>query len=298
MTTQASEGGAPVAERAAKGTAKGNAKGTAKGTSKGSPGRTAVGRRASGTRTRVEVVDSAHGRELRVDGTFASFYRPGSAGTGSVWDALVAPLVALPGEPPPRVLLLGLGGGSAARLVRALAPASELVGVEIDGEVIRAAREAFGLRELGVELVHDDARRVLERERRRFDLVLDDVFVGRGDAVHKPPWLLHGGLQRAGALLRPRGILVSNTLDEWREVAGILAAGFEVGVSIEVEGYDNRILAARSGAPLSARDLRRAVAREAHLADALPHLRFRRLPGSGRAGRGRWRSGGRGARRT
>jgi len=54
----------------------------------------------------------------RIDGTFASWYEPGRAVTGSVWDALAAPILLLPRARRSRVLILGLGGGSAARIVR------------------------------------------------------------------------------------------------------------------------------------------------------------------------------------
>ena len=77
--------------------------------------------------SRVRVESSRRGRSLRIDGTFASFYDPERVTTGSVWDALVAPLLWLP--PPKRrsVLILGLGGGSAARLVRNVAPRARIV---------------------------------------------------------------------------------------------------------------------------------------------------------------------------
>ena len=38
---------------------------------------------------RVHVRRGPEGRELIVDGTLASFYQPGSATTGSVWDATI-----------------------------------------------------------------------------------------------------------------------------------------------------------------------------------------------------------------
>ena len=98
-------------------------------------------------------------RTLRVDGTFASWLRARARlTTGSVWDALAAPLLLLPPARRRRVLLLGLGGGSAARLVRALAPRARIVGVELDREVLRAARRHFDLDALGVEVVNADAR--------------------------------------------------------------------------------------------------------------------------------------------
>src|SRR6185295_2505995 len=94
---------------------------------------------------RVFVEKRRGGLSLRVDGTFASSYRPGSPLTGSVWDALAAPLAWLPPARRRSVLVLGLGGGSAARLVRAIAPECRVVGVESSAEVLDAARRWFEL---------------------------------------------------------------------------------------------------------------------------------------------------------
>src|SRR5204863_7178012 len=101
------------------------------------------------------------GLRRRVDGTWASAWRPGSPLTGSVWDALVAPLAWLPPARRRSVLVLGLGGGSAARLVRAIAPESRVVGVESSGEVLAAARRWFALDALEIEVVHGCARQYL-----------------------------------------------------------------------------------------------------------------------------------------
>jgi spermidine synthase len=226
---------------------------------------------------RVRVVKRGRRRELRVDGTFASSWRPGEATTGSVWDALALPILALPPVRRRRALVLGLGGGSAARLLRALAPTIEIVGVEYDAEVLRAARRHFDLDALGVEVVRGDAREYLASSRRRFDLVIDDVFVGRGPEVHKPDWLPEPGLARAAARLASGGLLVSNTLDEHREVAGWLRPRFPAVVRIRIEDYDNRVLVA-GPAGLDARRLRAAAAAEPRLAGVLPKLGFLTLP--------------------
>lgn|GEM_PF-628419 len=222
----------------------------------------------------AEVVRRGRALELRVRGTFASFYRPGSALTGSVWDALAAPLLALPAERAPSLLLLGLGGGSAARVARALAPAARIVGVEIDPEVVALARRHFELDALGVEVVVADASAYLAQARERFDAVLDDVFVGAGRAVRKPAWLLERGLAAAAARVAPGGLLASNALDEAPAVARRLAAHFPRVVAIGIEGYDNRVLVGGS-AGLGARALRAAVARSPVLAPTLRALSFR-----------------------
>lgn len=229
-------------------------------------------------RARVRVQESPLGRELRVDDTFASWYRPGSATTGSVWDALAAPILALPQARRRRVLILGLGGGSAARLMRALAPKARIVGVEFDADVLRAARRHFDLDALALEVVHDDARAFLARERRRFDLVCEDVFVGTGSRVRKPDWLPEPGLALAARRILPGGLLVTNALDEAPRALRILGNLRPGRLQIEVAEYDNRILVA-GPADLSAKDLRRAVAASDLLAPVLPRLRFRTLSG-------------------
>jgi spermidine synthase len=211
---------------------------------------------------------------LRVDGTWASSYRPGSALTGSVWDALVAPLAWLPPARRRSVLVLGLGGGSAARLVRAIAPGCRVVGVESSGEVIDAARRWFELDALGVEVVHDCARHFLRRCRASFDLVIEDVFVGEGRAVHKPDWLPDPGLAAAARRVRRGGLLVSNALDEARDVARAMRALYPASVRIGIEGYDNAIVVGGPGS-LSALGLRAAAAAHPLLRETLPRLSFR-----------------------
>lgn len=229
-----------------------------------------------GGRARVRVRARGGGLELRVDGTFASFLVPGRASTGSVWDALAAPLLLLPPRRRRRVLVLGLGGGSAARLVRALAPAAHVVGVELDAEVLRVARRELGLDALGVEVVCADAREVLAAPGSRFDAVLEDVFVGRGRGVRKPDWLPEPGLALAARRVARGGILASNALDEAPAVERALRGLFPGRLRVEVAGYDNRIVVG-GGAGLSARELRRRARAEPLLSHALPRLSFRTL---------------------
>jgi len=219
------------------------------------------------------VREGRGGRALRVDGTFASWYVPGRASTGSVWDALAAPLCWLPPARRRAVLVLGLGAGSAARLVRALAPRARIVGVERSAEVLRAARRHFDLDALGVEIVHADARAYLARSRARFDAVIEDLFVGTARSVRKPDWMLATGLADAARLLDRGGLLVVNSIDEAPAVARALA-GFPARVELRVAGWDNRIFVAGPSG-LDARGLRSAVAASPVLAPALRRLSIR-----------------------
>jgi spermidine synthase len=230
--------------------------------------------RARGARERVRVRRTRRGLALEIDGTFASYQLDGSARTGSVWDALVAPILWLPPARRRSVLILGLGGGSAARLARALAPRARIVGVELDPEVVRAARRWFGLGALGVEVVVGDARAYLEQSRARFDLVVDDVFVGAGRRVHKPDWLPLPGLALAARRVARGGVLVSNAIDEARAVSRVLCDRFAAVCELQVRDYDNRIFAATERAA-SAADLRRRIGAIPLLAPSLRELRLR-----------------------
>jgi spermidine synthase len=215
-------------------------------------------------------------RQLRIDGSFASSYRPGALLTGSVWDALAAPLAWLAPERRRRLLLLGLGGGSAARILRALAPRARIVGVELDAEVVRLARRHLDLGALGIEVVVGDARRYLERARERFDLVIEDVFLGPARSERKPGWLPLPGLAHAARRLAGGGLLVSNSLDESAAVARALRALLPALVRIELPGWDNRVFVAGPRG-LCARALRGAIARETAVGPVLPRLRIRTL---------------------
>ena len=108
-----------------------------------------------------------------------------------------------------------------------------MVGVELDPIVVRLARRWFDLDALGIEVVIDDARSYLERCRRRFDAVLEDVFVGAGRKAVKPEWLPEPGLARAARRLARGGILASNALDEAPAVSAAIRRLFPGAVRIE-----------------------------------------------------------------
>jgi len=225
-------------------------------------------------RPRVEVRKSGSGKALRVEGTFASFYEPGSSVTGSVWDAIAAPILALPPSRRGRVLILGLAGGSAARVVRAIVPDAEIKGVELFPDIIEAAREHFDLDALKIELVIGDALEFLREDEGRYDLILEDIFVGVGRGVHKPGWLPLPGHELARARLARGGLLVSNTLDEAAEVEASMGKLFPATLKIEIDEYENCVFV---GGPsgLSAISLRAAVAKNPVLCGTLPQLSFR-----------------------
>jgi hypothetical protein len=213
------------------------------------------------------------GLELRVNGTLASLRRPDGGVTGLVWWALAAPVLLLRCDRP-RVLVLGLAGGSVARAVRALAPRAEIVGVENDPAVLRAARRHFQLDRLGVELRAIDARDYLAAETRRFDLVVEDLFVGGVRAVHKPEWLLGEGYRRMRLRLRPGGLVSVNCIHEMPAVLRALAPYPGRIVSLDVRGHWNRIVHCGRDLPAPS-ELRRRLRQSPDLARVLDAVAVR-----------------------
>lgn len=231
--------------------------------------------RRSSASERAVVVRRAGGLQLRVNGTLASFQRPGRDVTGPVWWLLAAPIVLLgPRARPPRVLLLGLGGGSVARALRSLDPTVEVVGVERDRDVLRLAHRHFGLGRLGIEVVVDDVFRYLREERRTFDLIVEDVFVGPLRTVHKPVGLLDVAYPLIGRRLRRRGFVVSNTIHESPAVVRAMRAFGPRVVSLDVRRHWNRIVVGGRSVP-GARDLRRLLSTRAPLARVLRQVSAR-----------------------
>jgi spermidine synthase len=210
-------------------------------------------------RRKVEVRRVRGGLELRIDGTQASVHRDGGALTGVVWWALASPVLLLPQNRRRRVLLLGLAAGSVGRAVRALDPTAQIVGVELDREVVRLARRHFGLDRLGIELVVGDALEFLRRDRRRFDLIVEDLFVGPSRSVQKPDWLLSEGYRLVRRRLSAGGFVVSNTIHEMPEIVRAMRSVGGRIVSLDVRGHWNRVTLCGHGVP-SPRALRRALA--------------------------------------
>jgi SAM-dependent methyltransferase len=224
-------------------------------------------------RPRVEIRRVQGGLELRIDGTQASVHRPGGALTGVVWWALASPILLLPPNRR-RVLLLGLAAGSVGQAVRALDPTAEIVGVELDREVVRVARRHFGLDRLGIELVVGDALEFLRRDRRKFDLVVEDLFVGPSRSVRKPDWLLGEGYSLIRRRLRPGGYVVSNTIHEMPAIVRAMRPFDGRVVSLDVRGHWNRVTVCGRDLP-PPRGLRKALAGRAETFRILPRVTLR-----------------------
>ena len=158
----------------------------------------------------LEIWKSADAVEFRVAGAVHAWFHRQRFLTGLAWDMIAA--AALLGErhPPRSVLMLGLAGGTAFRVLRHLLPDCRLTAIDIDPEIVALARRHMALDETGIEVHIADAYRWLADNRRTFDVVIDDIYLAGKTDVFRPGTMdlqMLGHLRRA---IAPGGLLAVN----------------------------------------------------------------------------------------
>lgn len=142
-----------------------------------------------------------------------SVYYPSTPLTGTYYDTFaLLPYLAQGSESRRSVLMIGLAGGSIARLYRqVLEPRFQfdLTGVEIDPDVLVAGRQFFDLDRQKVSVILDDARRYLRTTDQEFDVIIIDAYIHE---LNIPPQLA--------------------TVEFFRQVQAHLAPGGIVGMNV------------------------------------------------------------------
>ena len=146
--------------------------------------------------THLETRDTAHQTvsvwghgaaiEFRVTGAIHAWWGRDQFLTGLAWDAITAGLLSHPSGAPKSVLMLGLGGGTSLRTLRYLCPDVGITAVEIDETMIGLAREYMHLDGIGMEVITGDAYAWLRKNRRKFDVIFDDVYGVSSTDVERP----------------------------------------------------------------------------------------------------------------
>jgi spermidine synthase len=112
------------------------------------------------------------------------------------------------GRPIKSALILGYGAGSVAALLNERLNEPQIVGVEIDAEVIAIAREYFELGELdNVSVVEMDATTYVQTCEEKLDLIAVDLF---DDDKVPGQFYEKSFLESLKTLLNPGGMLVFN----------------------------------------------------------------------------------------
>lgn len=197
----------------------------------------------------VTVVETRADRRLVVDGAVLSTYARDGDWTRArreYWGEALD-MVALP--PRPRVLLVGLGGGTQVHLLHERLRPRHITVVERDPLIVRIAHRWFGLAEVpGLECLCAEAEvaaRTLARARRRFDFVMEDCTYDETSARSIPLAL---ALAR---LVSRRGVLIVNRhrRPHARETARALAPLFASVWTRRIRREADNILVSASGRP-------------------------------------------------
>ena len=123
--------------------------------------------------------------DMEVRGAVFAVYHPQHLLSGYSWDALTAAAALSPYKQVRRILMLGVAAGTALRQMRHLWPRAEIVGVDIDAQLVKAAERFMGLKEVGASLVYQDADEAITQLQGPFDVIVDDLYKCGNDDVER-----------------------------------------------------------------------------------------------------------------
>ncbi|MEY4572794.1 MAG: hypothetical protein RLZ10_2051 [Bacteroidota bacterium] len=186
-----------------------------------------------------KVNDTINERTLFINRMGQTWIRVINGGTvASVWSypGIVKSLASYHGKNPSSALVLGLGGGIVPLF---LADKSQLNytidAVELDKDIVKFAQEYFFLSD-AVNVIEDDARRYLNANEQKYDLIVMDIFNGEIAPSHV---LSLEALEHVKRALSSNGFVVINFNGHITGEAGIsarslwktlLTSGFQVSL--------------------------------------------------------------------
>lgn len=76
-------------------------------------------------------------------------------------------------------LILGLGGGTVAKLIRKKYPDAKITGVDIEPIFVEWGEKYFGMKDLKIKTIIKDAYKFVQSNKQHFDLIVIDIYQGR-----------------------------------------------------------------------------------------------------------------------
>lgn len=160
---------------------------------------------------KIKVIKTLEGTGILVEGVSQSGWL-----VRKVWDKALKQIAEKKKEVE-KILILGLGGGSAAKLVDKYWPGAMITGVDIDPVMVDLGRKYLGLSQVkNLKVVIEDAEKWVGKEKgkKKFNLILVDIYKGE-----RPPskFTTETFIKKVGDLLGSGGIAVFNHLYSARE---------------------------------------------------------------------------------
>ncbi|MCW1886896.1 hypothetical protein OKA04_19305 [Luteolibacter flavescens] len=161
----------------------------------------------------VQIWKSERQCEFRVAGAIHAWWHERRFLTGLAWDNIASAALLRPAGPPRSILMLGLAGGTAMRILRHLLPECRLVAVDIDSEIVALAELNMKLDDLGIEIHFGDAYQWIAACREKFDVVIDDVYLAGKSDVFRPGKSDNRQISALKRLVAPGGLLLANLVN-------------------------------------------------------------------------------------
>lgn len=158
---------------------------------------------------KIRVVESFGVRRSIVDGLTQSRNIPESGKTGFYWDSFVENLPAISKNS--KILILGLGGGTSAKLFINKFGSVSIDGVEIDKKIIDIGKKFFYLRDPNIKIHQRDAYKFVSEAKDKYDVICVDVFKGSKIPAFVESILF---LQNVRKLLKEGGVVIVNKICE------------------------------------------------------------------------------------
>lgn len=159
---------------------------------------------------KIDVWSSGDEVEFRVAGAVHAWWHKERYLTGLAWDNIIAAALLHPETVPKKILMLGLAGGTTFRALRHLLPDAELHAVEIDEEVVHLARKHMALDELNIHIHIADAYKWLDKGKKKYDVIIDDVYLALADDVARPDVWDDVLIKKFQSHLNPYGLFLTN----------------------------------------------------------------------------------------
>jgi len=199
---------------------------------------------------KISVWKSPLATEFRVAGAIHASFHQKRFLTGLAWDLIAAAALLRPEGEPKNILMLGVAGGTALRTLHHVLRETSLTGIDLDSELIELARSEMSLSGTGAEIIIADAYRWVRENERKFDVIIDDLYLAGDEDVFRAEGCDGDWLSETARALSPGGILVLNLVigpghrSKQSEVRENLRARFPIVRSLRTENSMNEVLVA------------------------------------------------------
>jgi spermidine synthase len=228
-----------------------------------------------------QVRTAGRTRRLYTDGVFHSQYHPQRLFAGSIWDLLMMPALFVEPGQIRRILLLGVGGGTAIHLLRHYVKPEVIDAIDLSSVHLDIARRFFDVQPSMANLICADGIDWLKNYTGpRYDMIIDDMY---GEADGEPvraTELDYKWLSTLRKHLKPEGVMVLNTMSsrELQQAAcfshASLSKSFRSAYQLYLPIYHNAV-GAVFRQPVYARDFRKRLSQ--YPAFSQLDIRLRRL---------------------